>query len=104
VLGFADWRRNVFVLGGGRWFVSFEPIEHYCRRVTDGGREVVLRQILEASGKCYGGRNECDAQLCSGGVHVGRRRRQLGRARLVASTEAPWGLLLLGGRRPGMCG
>jgi hypothetical protein len=34
----------------------------------------VLRRTLEASGKCYGGRNECDAQLCSGGVHVCRWR------------------------------
>ena len=35
VLGFADWRRDVFVLGGERWFVSSEPIEHYCGRAAD---------------------------------------------------------------------
>lgn len=104
VLGFADLRGDVFVLGGGWWFVSFEPIEHYCRRKAGGGREGLLYQIVEASGKCYGRRNECDGHLCSSVVHLCSRREQLGRARLVASTEAPWGLLLLGGRRRGMRG
>jgi hypothetical protein len=49
VLGFADLRRDVFVLGGGRWFVSFEPIEHYRRRDGVGCQRVITRreQVVE---------------------------------------------------------
>jgi hypothetical protein len=44
VLGFADWRRDVFVSGGGWWFVPFEPIEHHCRRDGDECERKAMRR------------------------------------------------------------
>ena len=93
VLGFADLRREGFVLGGGGRFGSFEKVEHYSEKEGGCGTQVLRCETVGASGGFYGVGNECGGLVWSSAVHVCCRREhmQLGRARLVARTETPRG-------------